>query len=101
MTFIRHVNQDLVLESNKMTYVCVVVDPRILTECLIDHMSLNELRSVLVPAISDEYGNVVQPRVTRGGSKHNPSISLSDLDKPPRPRPTTHKTLFIKYEESV
>lgn len=72
-----------------------------LAESIEDDVFLEELGSVSVEAIGNEYWDVIKPRITWSCAKEYPRVLLCDFDKRFRPGPRPHEPLFVKDEERI
>src|SRR5690606_967040 len=65
MAFVRHLDKELVAQSNKLSSPNVTINFWELGMMIVDNVLDFELSAVLVKAISDEYWDIIEPSVSR------------------------------------
>lgn len=98
----RHVHYCFVTQLDKAIDLDITVNLGVLlVEGVVDYVSTDELRTILVIPVSNEDGNIVHPDVAWRSAEKNPLVSPGNSYERLCPGSTTHNTLFVKYEERI
>src|SRR6185312_3204907 len=96
-----HVDQDLVSVPDQPPFRDVALYLREPNVWRIDDVLPLELGAVLVEAVGYEHRDVVQPRVPRRRSQHDPAVVLDDLEEGLHPLARPYESLLGEDEERV
>lgn len=97
---IRHLHKDSLFLSSQAPNSRIPFDFREFSVAAVDDVLSLELGTILVESVRHEYRDIIEPIITRRGTKQDPPVFLRDLKEYRRPFTAAHETLFIKDEES-
>jgi len=101
MSLVRHFDEDLILVSHQFADAQVTLKFGVSSVVREDAMLSLKCRTVLVPTVSNEERDVIEPRIARCSREHDPAISPGNGGKSINPGSCPDHSLFVEDEEGI
>ena len=99
MPLVRHLDQDLIPQSDESRYVEVTVNLGEFGEWTIDNVLSFEVSTISVEPVRHKHWDIIHPVIARSGAEKNPTVVSGENQEFGNPLTRTNKSLFIKDEE--